>query len=56
MFTRAQLVREITGGEHYIVERNVDVHVRALRQKLAHHGEAIRTVRGVGYKLDEDDA
>lgn len=54
VFTRAQLVREITGGEHHIVERNVDVHVRAVRQKLGAHGAAIRTVRGVGYKLDEE--
>lgn len=52
--TRAQLVREITGGEHHIVERNVDVHVRSLRKKLGAHGALISTVRGVGYKLDED--
>lgn len=56
VFTRTQLVREITGGEHHIVERNVDVHVRALRKKLAEQGELIRTIRGVGYKVDDDSA
>lgn len=54
VFTRAQLVREITGGEHHIVERNVDVHVRALRRKLGEAGEMIRTVRGVGYKIEDE--
>jgi two-component system phosphate regulon response regulator PhoB len=54
VFTRVQLVDCITGGGHHIVERNVDVHVRALRKKLAPYGEIIRTVRGVGYKLDPD--
>lgn len=54
VFTRAQLVQRITGGGHHIVERNVDVHVRALRRKLGEQGELIRTVRGVGYSMDDD--
>lgn len=54
VFTRAQLVQRITGGAHHIVERNVDVHVRAVRKKLGEHGELIRTVRGVGYKIDDE--
>ena len=55
VFTRAQLIERITGGHHHIVERNVDVHVRALRKKLGEHGALIRTVRGVGYKIDDED-
>lgn len=51
VYTREQLVRQITGGEHYIVERNIDVHVRALRKKLGEHADLLVTVRGVGYKL-----
>ena len=54
VFTRAQLVGRITGGHHHIVERNVDVHVRAVRKKLGDSGDLIRTVRGVGYKIDND--
>lgn len=53
VFTRASLVRAITGGEHHIVERNVDVHVRAVRKKLGVHGDLVRTIRGVGYKIDD---
>jgi len=54
VFTRAQLIQRITGGNHHIVERNVDVHVRSVRKKLGEHGDLIRTVRGVGYKIDDD--
>lgn len=32
--------------------RTVDVHVGTLRQKLGSCGKYIRTVRGVGYKLE----
>lgn len=56
VFTRAQLIRNITGGDTHIVERNIDVHVRALRKKLGPHGDLIKTVRGVGYKIEDDDA
>ncbi|NKB87239.1 MAG: response regulator [Acidobacteria bacterium] len=56
VFTRAQLIRNITGGDTHIVERNIDVHVRSLRKKLADHGHLIKTVRGVGYKIEEQGA
>ncbi len=54
VFTRAQLIRNITGGDTHIVERNIDVHVRSLRKKLGPDGYLIRTVRGVGYKLEDE--
>ena len=50
VFTREQLLEKITGGEAYVIDRNVDVHVRAIRKKLAADAEFIMTVRGVGYK------
>jgi DNA-binding response OmpR family regulator len=55
VFTRAQLIRNITGGETHIVERNIDVHVRSLRKKLGAKNDLIRTVRGVGYKIEAAD-
>lgn len=53
VFTRARLVRELTGGDYHIVERNADVHVRSLRKKLGPAGSMVVTVRGVGYKFQE---
>lgn len=53
VFTRDQLLEKITGGETYVIDRNVDVHVRAIRKKLDMESEFIQTVRGVGYKCRE---
>ena len=33
--------------------RTVDVHIRTLRAKLGTEGNRIRTVRGLGYKLED---
>lgn len=53
VFTREQLLEKITGGEVYVIDRNVDVHIRAIRKKLGDEAEFIVTVRGVGYKCRE---
>lgn len=50
VFTREQLLEKITGGEAYVIDRNVDVHIRAIRKKLGEEADFIMTVRGVGYK------
>jgi DNA-binding response OmpR family regulator len=50
VYTREQLIDKITGGEAYVIDRNVDVHVRAIRKKLGDQADFIMTVRGVGYK------
>ena len=51
VFTRDQLLDRITDGQATIIDRNVDVHIRALRRKLGSASEVIATVRGVGYKF-----
>ncbi len=56
VFPRTRLVHQITAGGYQISERNVDVHVAALRRKLGDHSTAIATVRGVGYKFKEESA
>ena len=50
VFARDELIEYITAGEALIGDRNVDVHISALRKKLGDHGGLIQTVRGVGYK------
>ncbi len=50
VFSRDELVDGITGGEAYILDRNVDVHVSSIRKKLGAEAGLIATVRGVGYK------
>ena len=50
VFTRDQILEKIAGADTFVIDRNVDVHVRAVRKKLEGDGEFIQTVRGVGYK------
>jgi two-component system alkaline phosphatase synthesis response regulator PhoP len=53
VFTRSDLLDSIWGYDYYGGMRTVDVHIRRLRSKLGDTGNAIATVRGVGYKFDQ---
>jgi DNA-binding response OmpR family regulator len=53
-FTRAQLLDLALGPDFDGFDRNVDVHVMNLRKKLGLQPSPIRTVYGVGYKLEVD--
>jgi DNA-binding response OmpR family regulator len=46
-------VDRITEGEAVILDRNIDVHVSAIRKKLGEASKLVGTVRGVGYKLKD---
>ena len=54
VFTRDQLLNAITNGETYIIDRNVDVHIRSIRKKIGPERDKLRTVRGIGYKFVEN--
>ena len=54
VFTRDQLVRNVIGDDVVVLDRNIDVHVRAVRKKLGAHRDLIKTVRGVGYRWVEN--
>lgn len=54
VFTRNQLLERIW-GQYYIGEtRTVDVHIGTLRTKLGESGDRIKTVRGVGYRMEAE--
>lgn len=53
VYSRPQLVEKAIGNDVIVVDRNVDVHMSALRRKLQDYGERLVTVRGVGYKFTE---
>ena len=50
---RDRLLNDVWGYESVIDTRTVDTHVRRLREKLGKGGDAIKTVRGFGYRLRE---
>lgn len=53
VFSREQLLEKIWGTDFVGESRTVDVHIATLRTKLGACGDYIRTIRGVGYRLEE---
>jgi two-component system phosphate regulon response regulator PhoB len=53
VFTREQILDAVHGDNYAITNRAVDVQILGLRRRLGTAGEAIETVRGVGYRLKE---
>lgn len=53
VFSREQLLTQIWSTDYLGETRTVDVHIGTLRTKLGSCGKYIRTVRGVGYRLEE---
>ena len=54
VFSRDTLMNEIW-GIHYVGEtRTIDAHIKTLRQKLGVAGSQIKTVIGVGYRLERN--
>ena len=52
-YTRAQLLDQVWGGNVYIEDRTIDVHIRRLRKVLEPFGvdRFVQTVRGTGYRF-----
>jgi two-component system phosphate regulon response regulator PhoB len=50
--SRSQLLDKVWGDHVFIEERTVDVHVKRLREALGEAGAMIETVRGVGYRFN----
>ncbi len=52
VFSRERLLSEVWGTAYFGETRTVDMHIKTLRQKLGNASEGIKTVIGVGYKLE----
>jgi len=58
VFSREQLLNHAVGDNVVVVDRNIDVHIRAIRKKLSEankqgSGEFVETIRGVGYRFKD---
>tara|TARA_B100000809_G_scaffold243610_1_gene268759 strand:- start:2185 stop:2880 length:696 start_codon:yes stop_codon:yes gene_type:complete len=53
VYSRSQLLDQVWGGNVYVEERTIDVHIRRLRKALSIDGcdNFIQTVRGSGYRF-----
>jgi two-component system phosphate regulon response regulator PhoB len=56
VFTREQLINRIIGDGALVTDRNIDVHIRAVRKKLGDYRDMIDTVRGVGYRFRDESS
>jgi len=56
VYTRDQLLKKkrLWGDDKLVYDRTIDVHIKNLRDKLGPAGHMIKTVRSIGYKLEED--
>ncbi|WP_297923441.1 phosphate regulon transcriptional regulator PhoB [uncultured Agitococcus sp.] len=52
-YSRAQMLDQVWGGNVYVEDRTIDVHIRRLRKALEPFGydRFIQTVRGTGYRF-----
>ena len=57
VYSRGQLLDRVWGGNVYIEERTVDVHIRRLRKALApfDYDRFVQTVRGSGYRFSPNE-
>lgn len=53
VFTRDNILYQLWGDEKAVLDRSVDVHIKHLREKLGRLGMLIKSIRGVGYKLED---
>ena len=55
VFTRDQLINRAIGESAVVIDRNIDVHIRAVRRKLGGQRDMIETIRGIGYSFRSPD-
>ena len=52
VYTRENLMSEVWGEEYFGESRTVDMHIKTLRQKLGVSSGCIKTVVGIGYRME----
>jgi two-component system alkaline phosphatase synthesis response regulator PhoP len=51
LITREVIRAKVFEGAH-VTDRTIDVHICSVRKKLGQYGDCLKTVRGVGYRLE----
>ena len=55
VLSRDDLLDRVRGTDYYVTDRTIDTHIRRLREKLGESAKHIETVRGFGYKFQEEE-
>ena len=53
--SREKILNHVWNYDYFGDARTIDTHVKKLRSKMGKKGELIRTIWGMGYKLDEEN-
>ena len=56
VYSRGELIDNVLGRDVEVLDRTVDVHILALRRKLGKDGALVDTVRGFGYRFQQEDS
>ena len=54
--SRAQLVESLCDWDQELTDNGLDIAIHRLRRKLRDSGAGVRTIRGLGYMLEEEQA
>jgi DNA-binding response OmpR family regulator len=55
VFTREDLLNHVSSEDAFIIDRNIDVHIRSIRKKLDRHRDVIETIHRVGYRFRDEE-
>lgn len=53
--TRESLISKILGDDVHVTNRTIDTHIAGLRKKIKSSSKLIETIRGVGYRLQDNE-
>ncbi len=53
VFSREAILEYLWGEDKVVTEQTIDVHIKHLREKLGKAGKLIKSIRGIGYKIEE---
>ena len=54
VFTRERIIDFVKGPDYPVTDRAIDVHILSIRRKLGEAGTLVETVRGIGYRLRDE--
>lgn len=55
VYTRSEIINNIRGDDYIVTDRTIDFQIVGLRKKMGPAGKYIKTVRGVGYRFEDED-
>lgn len=53
VFSREQLLSKVWGYDYFGEDRTVDTHIKMLRNSLGKYRDVVKTVWGIGYKIED---